>query len=149
MEPSGKITKSIAKENVERDWRLVDVEGMTLGRAATQIAVLLRGKHKPYFTPHVDCGDFVIAVNADKIQIKGKREAQKQYFSYTGYPGGAIFRSFKDLKEKKPEFLIWHAVKGMLPKNRLGRQIIKKLKVYSGGEHPHAAQKPQLFELKK
>lgn len=148
MEASAKITKSIRKEDVERSWWVVDAENQTLGRLATQVAVLLRGKHKPSFTPHVDCGDFVIVLNADKIQVKGKRVEQKEYFSHSGYPGAGKFRSFQDLLEKKPEFIIQHAVKGMIPKNRLGRQIMRKLKVYAGNEHQHQAQQPVTYELK-
>jgi large subunit ribosomal protein L13 len=108
---------------------------------------LIRGKHKPDFTPHVDCGDFVIVLNASKIRVKGKREEQKEYFHYTGYPGGDRFRSFKDLVKNKPEEVIELAVKGMLPKNSLGRKMGKKLKVYAGPEHPHAAQEPTELKL--
>ena len=147
MEPSARITRSMRKEDVERDWLVVDANEMTVGRLSTKVASLLRGKHKPWFTPHVDCGDFVIVINADKVQLKGKRIEQKEYFHHSGYPGGGSFRSFKDLIVTKPEFVIEHAVKGMLPKNRLGRQIIKKLKVYAGGEHPHKAQQPQEFAI--
>jgi large subunit ribosomal protein L13 len=148
VETTDKITKSMRKEDVLHRWWVVDAEGKTLGRLATQVAILLRGKNKPWFTPHVDCGDFVIVVNAGKIVLHGKRAEQKEYFHYTGYPGGGRMQSFKDMIVKKPEFVIEHAVKGMLPKNKLGRQIIKKLKVYGGAEHPHAAQKPETFELK-
>jgi large subunit ribosomal protein L13 len=118
-----------------------------LGRLASQVAYLIRGKHKPDFTPHVDCGDFVIVLNAAKIRVKGKREEQKEYFHYTGYPGGDRFRSFKDLVKNKPEEVIELAVKGMLPKNSLGRKMGKKLKVYAGPEHPHAAQEPTELKL--
>ncbi len=148
MEPSAKITRSMRKEDVERNWWLIDAEGMTVGRLATHVATLLRGKGKPWFTPHVDCGDFVIVVNAEKVEMKGKRIQQKEYFSHSGYPGREKFRKFKDLLIEHPEFIIEHSVKGMLPKNKLGRQIFKKLKVYKGSEHPHSAQKPEVFDVK-
>ncbi len=147
MEPSAKITKSFRKEDVERDWWIVDAKGATVGRLASQVAALLRGKHKPWFTPHVDCGDYVIVINAGDIEIKGKRAEQKEYFRHTGYPGGGRFTKYKEAKSEKPEFIVSNAVKGMIPKNRLGRQIIKKLKVYRGEEHPHVAQSPKEFNL--
>lgn len=147
MEALDKITRSVKAEEVERKWWVVDASGQTLGRLASQVAKLLRGKHKPIFTPHVDCGDFVIVVNPEKIKVKGRRYDLKEYFHYTGYPGGERFEKFKDLLQRKPEFIIRHAVWGMLPKNRLGRKIIKKLKVYRGPSHPHSAQKPQVYEL--
>lgn len=147
MESSAKITKSIREQDVQAKWHVVDAEGLTLGRLASQVAYLIRGKHKPDFTPHVDCGDFVIVLNAAKIRVKGKREEQKEYFHYTGYPGGDRFRSFKDLVKSKPEEVIELAVKGMLPKNSLGRKMGKKLKVYAGPEHPHAAQEPTELKL--
>jgi large subunit ribosomal protein L13 len=125
----------------------VDAAGQTVGRLATQVATLLRGKHKPSFTPHVDTGDFVIVINADKIQLKGKRTEQKEYFHNTGYPGGGRMRSFKQLIQTKPEEVVELAVKGMLPKNSLGRTIGRKLKVYAGGEHPHSAQQPKTYAL--
>ena len=148
MDTSAKITKSLRKEDVDKKWWIVDATGQTVGRLATQVAVLLRGKHKPTFTSHVDCGDFVIVINADKAQLKGKRVEQKEYYHNTLYPGGARFEKFKDVIVTKPEFVITHAVKGMIPKNSLGRQIMKHLKVYSGNEHPHTAQLPNKFELK-
>ena len=148
MEISARMTKSLRKEDVERQWWIIDAEGKTLGRIATEAAILLRGKHKANFTPHVDNGDFVIVINAGKVQVEGKRAEQKQYFHHTGYPVGARIRSFKSLVDKNPAYVIEHAVWGMIPKNRLGRQIIKKLKVYRGTEHPHEAQKPQLYNLK-
>jgi large subunit ribosomal protein L13 len=147
VEPSAKITKSFRKEDVIRDWWIVDAANMTVGRLSTQVATLLRGKHKPWFTPHVDTGDFVIVVNADKVVMEGKRTEQKQYFRHTGYPGGQKVDTFQDLKISNPEKIIQHSVKGMLPKNRLGREIVKKLKVYASDEHPHTAQKPKVFEL--
>ncbi len=148
MELTAKITKSLRKEDVQRKWWLIDAEGKHLGRLCSQIATLLRGKHKPEFTPHVDCGDFVIVINAGKVLLTGKRTDKKVYFHYTGYPGGAKYRTFKELMKTNPTKVIEHAVWGMLPKNRLGRQIIKKLKVYSGSEHSHIAQKPEIYELK-
>lgn len=148
MELSAKITKSLRKEDVKRKWWLINAEGQHLGRLCSQIAVLLRGKHKPEFTPHIDCGDFVIVINADKVVLTGKRTDKKVYFHYTGYPGGAKYRKFRELIKTKPTEVIEHAVWGMLPKNRLGRQIIKKLKVYPGSEHIHTAQKPEIYELK-
>lgn len=147
MESSDKITKSIRTEDVKRDWWVVDAEDLVVGRAAARIAVLLRGKHKAYFTPHVDCGDFVVVVNAEKIRVKGKREEMKEYFTHSGYPGRGKFRSFKDLLRKNPRYIVEHAVRGMLPKNRLGRKMIRKLKVYAGPEHPHSAQSPKEFKI--
>ena len=123
-------------------WHLVDADGKTLGRVATQVARLLRGKHKVEFTPNADLGDFVVVVNASKVRLTGKRPELKEYFHYTGYPGGATFTRFQELIRKSPEKVFEHAIRGMLPHNRLGRQIIKKLKVYGGPEHPHAAQQP-------
>lgn len=147
MEPSARITKSMRKEDVARSWWVVDAAGMTIGRLATRVAHLLRGKHKPYFTPHVDCGDFVIVTNASQVKLEGKRAEMKEYFHYTGYPGGGKFDHFKKLIVTRPDYVIEHAVKGMLPKNRLGRQIGKKLKVYAGNEHPHQAQMPSVFSI--
>lgn len=147
METDAKITQSFRKEDVVRNWYIIDASNYTLGRLATQVATLLRGKHKPWFTPHVDTGDFVIVINAEKIEVKGKRVEQKYYFHHTGYPEGERIKLFKEVHKNNPEFVITHAVKGMLPKNRLGRQIIKKLKIYKGTEHPHSAQKPVFYEL--
>ncbi len=144
-----KSTYFFKQSEVEQKWYLVDAQGQTLGRLATQVAKVLRGKHKPMFTPNIDAGDFVIVVNAEKIKVTGKRTELKEYFHYTGYPGGAVFDSFKDLVKKNPQRVIEHAVKGMLPHNRLGKKIIKKLKVYSGVEHPHTAQKPEALALIK
>lgn len=142
-----KSTYFYKQSEIEQKWYLVDAEGQTLGRIATQVARVLRGKHKPIFTPNVDTGDFVVVVNAEKVKVTGKRTDMKEYFHYTGYPGGAVFESLKDLMKKNPQRVIEHAVKGMLPHNRLGRRILKKLKVYSGAEHPHAAQKPETLKL--
>jgi large subunit ribosomal protein L13 len=148
VETSAKITKSLRKEDVDKKWWVIDAENKTLGRLASQVASLLRGKHKPSFTPHVDGGDFVVVLNAKKVVVKGKRAEQKAYFSASGYPGAGKFTSFKEYISRRPEFVIEHAVKGMLPKNRLGRQIMKNLKIYAGDEHPHAAQMPESIDLK-
>ena len=131
----------------DRKWHLVNADGLTLGRVASRVATLLRGKHKPVFTPNSDMGDFVIVVNAEKIKLTGKRAELKEYFHYTGYPGGAVFEKFQDLVRKHPDRVFEHAIKGMLPHNRLGRQMIKKLKVYAGPVHPHAAQRPEVFPV--
>lgn len=147
MEITAKITKSLRKEDATSDWWIIDAEGKTLGRLATQVARLIRGKHKPWFTPHVDCGDFVIVINAEKVILNGKRAEQKEYFHYTGYPGGGRFQSFKNVISQKPEFAIQHAVKGMLPKTKLGNKMVHKLKVCSGTNHPHAAQMPKVYDL--
>jgi large subunit ribosomal protein L13 len=130
------------QDQIRQDWLLIDAEGQTLGRLSTQIAGLLRGKHKPYFAPHLDTGDFVIVINAEKVHLTGNKELQKTYKTYSGYPGGYKEIPFARLKSKKPEEIITKAVKGMLPKNPLGRKLLLKLKVYSGAEHPHEAQKP-------
>lgn len=144
-----KATRFFRTTEVNHNWHLVDAEGKTLGRIATEVARLLRGKHKPQFTPNADVGDFVVVVNAGKVRVTGKRAELKEYFHYTGYPGGATFEKFQDLLRKNPQRVFEHAVKGMLPHNRLGRQIIKKLKVYAGSEHPHAAQKPATYAMSK
>jgi large subunit ribosomal protein L13 len=144
-----KSTYFFKQNEVEQKWYLVDAQGQTLGRIATQVARVLRGKHKPMFTPNIDAGDFVIVVNAEKVKVTGKRTELKDYFHYTGYPGGAVFESFKDLVKNNPQKVFEHAVKGMLPHNRLGKRILKKLKVYPGTEHPHAAQKPVALPLVK
>lgn len=144
-----KSTHFFRTEDAHRQWHLIDADGKTLGRVATQIAHVLRGKHKPSFTPNSDMGDFVVVVNASKIKLTGKRSELKEYFQHTGYPGGATFEKFKDLIRKHPERVMEHAVRGMLPHNRLGRQIIKKLKVYAGPEHPHVAQRPVALTLER
>lgn len=130
------------QDQISHDWFLIDAEGQTLGRLSTRIAGLLRGKHKPYFTPHLDTGDFVIVINAEKVHLSGNKELDKLYKTYSGYPGGYKEIPFARMKSKKPEEIVIKAVKGMLPKNALGRKIIQKLKVYTGPEHPHEAQKP-------
>ncbi len=128
---------------VEQKWFVVDADGKVLGRAASEIASVLRGKHKPEFTPHVDTGDFVVVVNAGKIKVTGAKLDDKYYYSYSGYPGGLKATPLRSMLEKKPEEVLRHAVKGMLPKNKLGRAMIKKLKIYSSADHPHEAQMPQ------
>ncbi len=132
---------------VERKWYVVDAEGKTLGRMASEIASVLRGKNKPTYTPHVDCGDYVIVINAEKVEVTGKKRKEKIYKRHTGYPGGLRETNFEKLQAKKPEEIIRHAVKGMLPDGKLGRQMFKKLKVYAGPEHAHAAQKPEKLEF--
>ena len=131
----------------QRDWVVVDAEGKTLGRLATQLADLLRGKRKPTYTPHVDVGDFVVVVNAEKIRVTGDKLAAKRYYRHSGYPGGLRFRTLADMLERRPEEVIRKAVRGMLPRSRLGRKQLIKLKVYAGPDHPHAAQKPQPLEI--
>ncbi|GBD05011.1 50S ribosomal protein L13 [bacterium HR20] len=149
MKPTDTITRSVRTDQVEHRWWVVDATGQTLGRLASRVAALIRGKHKPLFTPHVDCGDYVIVVNAEKVVLKGKRAEQKEYFRYTGYPGGARFEKVADLLAQNPAKVIEHAVYGMLPKNRLGRRMRLKLKVYAGPNHPHQAQQPEPYELPK
>jgi len=141
-------TLSANYENSGKKWLVVDVEGKVLGRAATEIAMILRGKHKPNFTPHADCGDNVIVVNAGKVRLTGKKLSQKQYIRHTGYPGGQRVQTAQQLLNKYPERLIEEAVRGMLPKNRLGRQLFRNLRVYAGAEHGHEAQQPEVHELK-
>ena len=131
---------------IKRNWFLVDAEGQTLGRLASDIANVLRGKNKPSFTPHIDTGDFVVVVNAEKIEVSGKKSSQKLYRRHSGRPGGMKIEKFEDLRERIPERIIEQAVKGMLPHNALGRQQFKKLKVYKGSEHPHDAQNPVLLK---
>ena len=132
--------------NVERKWYVVDAEGQTVGRLAAEVAKVLRGKNKPTFTPHVDTGDHVIVLNADKVVLTGKKLVQKTYFRHSGYPGGTTFTTAGKMLETRPERVVEMAVKGMLPKNSLGRKMFTKLKVYAGAEHPHAAQMPEVLE---
>jgi large subunit ribosomal protein L13 len=139
-------TYSAKPGEVTREWYLVDAEGKTLGRLATQIADTLRGKRKPQYTPHVDTGDFVIVVNAEKIQVSGNKLDQKRYYRHSGYPGGLRSRTLREQLERRPTEVLRVAVKGMLPKNRLARQQITKLKIYAGPEHPHEAQNPKPLE---
>lgn len=141
-------TQSANKATVTREWFVVDAEGQPLGRLASKIATMLRGKHKASFTPHVDCGDNIIVINAEKVKMTGNKLTQKVYYTYSGYPGGQKQRTPADILDKHPNRLIEMAVRGMLPKNRLGRAMYKKLFVYTGSEHPHQAQKPQTLELK-
>lgn len=140
-------TISANKETVNKEWVIVDAEQKTLGRFASEVAKLIRGKHKPNFTPHVDCGDNVIIINADKITLTGKKMTAKQYVRHTGHPGGQRFATPQELLDKRPERVLEMAVKGMLPKNRLGRQLFSNLHVYAGTEHPHEAQKPKEIKL--
>ena len=140
-------TYQAKKEEVEHQWYLVDAEGKVLGRLATELAKILRGKNKPIYTPHVDTGDFVIVVNAGKVALTGKKMKDKIYYHHTGYPGGIREITAEKLLAKKPTEMIWIAVKGMLPKNSLGRQMIQKLKIYAGAKHPHEAQKPVPLQL--
>jgi large subunit ribosomal protein L13 len=142
-----KYTYSAKQSDIEEKWWVVDAQDLILGRLATVVAARLRGKHNPLFTPHVDCGDNVIVVNAEKIQLTGRKLDQKTYYRHSGFMGGIKSITARKLLEKRPEDLIRSAVKGMLPKNRLGRQIFKKLKVYAGDAHPHAAQQPEVLEL--
>jgi len=130
----------------ERNWLLVDASGKTLGRLATHLADLLRGKLKPEYTPHIDTGDFVVVVNAEQIEVTGNKRAAKMYYRHSGYPGGLRSRTFNDMIERRPEEVIRLAVKGMMPRNRLARKQLTKLKIYAGPDHPHAAQKPQPIE---
>ena len=142
-----KTTFMAKASNIERKWYVVDAEGQTVGRLAAEVAKVLRGKNKPTFTPHVDTGDFVIVINADKAKFTGKKLTDKTYFRHSGYQGGTTFTSAGLMMQKFPTRVIEHAVKGMLPKNRLGAQMYRKLNVYAGPEHPHAAQKPEELKL--
>lgn len=136
------------KETVERNWYVIDATGKTLGRLATQVATVLRGKNKPTYTPHVDCGDYVIVVNADKVVLTGNKLEDKKYYNHSGYPGGLRERTAKEMIEKYPEEMVERAIKGMLPHGRLGRAMGKKLFVYRGSDHKHEAQKPVALEIK-
>ncbi len=136
-------TLTPSPSDIKRAWYVVDAADKPLGRLSTQIASILRGKNKPYFVPNIDCGDFVIVINAEKVRVSGLKAEQKVYRSYSGYPGGLKEVSYARMMEKHPERIIEHAVKGMLPKNTLGRAMFKKLKVYTGGDHPHEAQQPE------
>lgn len=142
-------TYSAKKEDIERAWFIVDATDQTLGRMATQIATILRGKHKPLFTPHVDCGDFVVVINAEKLHVTGNRLDEKKYYRHSGYPGSLRTTTLRQALQDKPDFVIREAVRRMLPKNTLGRQMLKKLKVYAGPEHPHEAQQPTPLELER
>lgn len=140
-------TQSVNKERASHDWYLVDADSKTLGRLSTQIANRLRGKHKPEFTPHVDTGDYIVVINADKIHVTGKKETNKIYYHHTGFPGGIKSISLEKMRERSPEKILENAVKGMMPKNKLGRAMLLKLKVYAGTSHPHDAQQPIPLEL--
>ncbi len=140
-------TVSIRPQDVERSWWVIDAENQVLGRVATEIARRLRGKHKPQYTPHVDTGDYIIVINAEKIRVTGKKETDKVYWRHSEYPGGIRGTSVERMRAEHPERLIEKAVKGMLPRNPLGRAMYRKLKVYAGSEHPHAAQQPQVLEM--
>jgi len=140
-------TFSAKPHEVERSWFVVDAENQTLGRLASRIATVLRGKHKPIYTPHVDCGDYVVVINADKVHVTGRKMDQKMYYRHSGYPGGLRSVTLRRQLETFPERVLEAAVRGMLPKNRLGRQMFKKLKVYAGTNHPHQAQQPTQLEL--
>ncbi len=140
-------TYRVKPEEVQRKWYVVDADGKVLGRLASEIAKLLRGKHKPYYQPDVDCGDFIVVVNAEKIRVTGRKLDQKIYYRHSNYPGGLKERNLRWMLENKPEEVIRLAVKRMLPKNRLGHRMLKRLKVYRGAEHPHSAQKPEPLEI--
>ena len=142
-------TISVNKQTVDKQWVIVDADSLALGRLASEVAKIVRGKNKPSFTPHVDCGDHVIVINADKVKLTGKKWDDRVYLSYTGYPGGQKRTTPRQLKEKSSTLLVERAVRGMLPKNRLGRKIFKNLHVYEGAEHPHEAQQPKEFKIKK
>jgi len=141
-------TVSANKATVNKEWVIIDAEGAMLGRLATLIASLLRGKHKTNFTPHVDCGDNVVVINAEKVSLSGTKWSDKEYIRHTGYPGGQRFTTAEEILKKNPAKIIEHAVKGMLPKNRLGRALFRNMHVYIGSNHPHEAQKPKKIELK-
>lgn len=140
-------TISLKKSEIQKNWWIVDAEGAVLGRLASKVAQKLRGKHKVDFTPHLDMGDCVVVVNAEKVAVSGNKEKDKKYFTHTGYPGGGKETSLEDLRQSKPEAIIQKAVKGMLPHNKLGRSIISHLKIYVGSEHPHLAQNPQKLKI--
>lgn len=142
-----KVTKFIKSSDAEKKWFLVDAQDKVLGRLATKVARIIRGKNKAIFTPNSDTGDFVVVINAEKVKFTGKRQTLKTYSHHSGYPGGLKTKSVQEMMSKKPEFVVQNAVQGMLPKTRLGRQLIKKLKVYAGSVHPHEAQKPETINL--
>lgn len=142
------MTTYMAKPNeVEKKWYIVDAEDKTLGRLSSKIATVLRGKHKPEYTPHVDTGDFVIVINAEKVALTGKKWDEKMYYKHSQYPGGLKEMTYRELKKKKPEEIIRHAVDGMIPNNKLGKKMMKKLKIYAGPKHPHQAQQPEELEV--
>jgi len=141
-------TKSASKHNMQRSWYIIDATDMVVGRMCTRIATVLRGKHRPDYTPHVDCGDFVVVINAEKVVFTGSKLNDKKYITFSGYPGGQRSKTAKQVLQAKPHAIVESAVRGMLPKNKLGRAMFKKLFVYTGDEHPHKAQKPQTLEIK-
>jgi large subunit ribosomal protein L13 len=147
MKPKLQRTFTPTPSDIDRRWYVVDAAGAPLGRLASEVAQVLRGKGKPTFAPHVDGGDYVIVINVDKVAVSGTKETDKYYYRHSGYPGGLRADSVGELREKRPDRLVWAAVKGMLPKNRLGRQVIRKLKVYRGPDHPHRSQNPELLEF--
>ena len=149
MKTASVASKTYVATPTDRDraWVVVDAEGKTLGRLATRIADLLRGKHKPTYTPHIDTGDFVVVINAEKIAVTGNKRAEKRYYRHSGYPGGLRSRTLEEMLARRPEEVIRLAVKGMVPRTRLGRKQLTKLKVYAGPDHPHAAQKPETLEI--
>jgi len=140
-------THSYTNKEVEQKWYLVDAKGKVLGRLATEIATIIRGKNKPQYSPNADLGDFVVVINIDKVKLTGSKLINKIYYKYSGYPGGLKEKTAKEVLEKDPAYILYHAVKGMLPKNKLARQVIKKLKVYAGEEHPHFAQQPEKIDI--
>lgn len=140
-------TASTRREDAQHDWYVVDAEGRTLGRLASEIAKRLRGKHKPEYTPHVDTGDYIVVVNADKVKVTGRKETDKVYYRHSGYPGGIKATPLDKMRESHPDRILGNAVKGMLPRNPLGRAMLRKLKIYAGPTHPHAAQQPKSLEL--
>ena len=140
-------TFSAKAQDVQRDWFVINAEGKTLGRLATEVAVRLKGKHKAIFTPNADTGDYIVIVNAEKVRVTGRKESQKMYHRHTGYPGGLKSMNFDELRSHAPERIIEQAVKGMLPRNPLGRTMLRKLKVYAGSEHPHSAQQPKELDI--
>jgi len=140
-------TRTLKASEITKDWYIADAEGKTLGRFASEVAQILRGKHKPSFSPNLDMGDFVVVVNAEKVVLSGAKSRQKTYFKHSGYPGGTTFTKYEELKEAYPERIVEAAIKGMLPKNRLGRVLVKHLKVYAGPDHPHGAQQPKVLDI--
>ena len=140
-------SRSIKKDDIKRDWHVIDAKNKILGRLASEIAQVIRGKKKPYFTPNLDMGDFVVVINAEMVKVSGNKEDQKTYFKHSGYPGSEKEFSLSSLREKHPEKIIYNAVKGMLPHNKLGRKLIKHLKVYAGTTHPHESQQPKPYNL--
>ncbi len=147
MDANSFKTYSAKPGDIEREWYVIDAENMVVGRLASRVASILRGKHKPMFTPHMDTGDYVVVINAEKVRFTGAKETDKKYYRHSNYPGGLKERTPKEVRQRKPTFLVSNAVKGMLPKGPLGRQMLTKLKVYAGSEHPHEAQKPKALEL--